>query len=54
VIWVSLLTVKLAAFVLPKVTAVASVKAVPMIVTAAPPARGPDAGLIVVTVGTAT
>jgi hypothetical protein len=38
----------------PMVTAVAAVKPVPVMVTAVPPALGPDVGLMPVTVGTAT
>ena len=53
VMLVALVTVKLGAFVVPKLTAVALVKPVPVIVTLVPPALGPDAGLTPVTVGTA-
>ena len=45
VIWVSLSTVKLCAGVLPKLTAVAPVKPVPVIVTVVPPVVGPAVGL---------
>ena len=41
VIWVPLTTVKLVAAVVPKSTAVAPVKPVPVIVTEVPPAVGP-------------
>ena len=51
VIWVSLSTVKLWAGVLPKSTAVAPVKPMPVIVTVVPPAAGPEDGLTPVTVG---
>ncbi len=54
VICVALLTVKLVAGVLPKVTAVAPVRFVPVIVTLVPPVVGPDVGLMLVTVGAAT
>ena len=47
-----LLTVNDAAGVAPNFTADAPVKSVPVIVTAVPPALGPDAGLTAVTVGT--
>ena len=47
-------TVKLVAVVLPKLTAVAPVKLVPVIVTEVPPAAGPLAGLMPVTVGVGT
>ena len=46
-------TLKLAAAVVPKVTAVAPRKLVPLIVTEVPPAAGPDDGLKPVTVGAA-
>ena len=50
VIWVSLLKAKLA--VAPPIfTAVAPVKLVPVMVTDAPPAVGPEGGLMAVTVG---
>src|SRR5207302_1164347 len=52
-IWVLELTVKLSAAVPAKVTAVAPVKFVPVISVGVPPARGPDVGLIDVTVGVA-
>ena len=42
---------KLAAGVAPKLTAVAPVKSVPVIVTLVPPAAGPDDGLTLVTAG---
>jgi hypothetical protein len=45
---------KLVAAVLPKSTTVAPVRLVPVIVTLVPPATGPVAGLIPVTVGAAT
>ena len=51
VIWVAELTVKPVAGVAPKLTAVAPVKFVPVIVTVVPPATGPDVGEIDVTVG---
>ena len=51
VISVSLTTVRLVATVLPKVTAVAPVKPVPMMVTAVPPAVVPDVGEMLVNVG---
>ena len=54
VIWVALLTVKLVAAVAPKLTALAPVKLVPVIVTEVPPAVGPAVGLTPVTVGAAT
>jgi hypothetical protein len=53
VIEVPEMTVKLVAGVAPKVTAVAPVRFVPVIVTEVPPARGPDVGEIEVTVGAA-
>ena len=53
VIWVALLTVKPVAAVVPKSTAVAPVKFVPVIVTLVPPAGGPAVGLTAVTVGRA-
>jgi hypothetical protein len=49
VMLVLLLTVKLVAGVLPKITAVVPVNPVPEIVTVVPPATGPAAGLIPVT-----
>ncbi len=52
VIVVSLVTVKLVAGVVPKATAVAPVKLVPVMVTVVPPAVGPEVGLTPVTVGT--
>jgi hypothetical protein len=51
VIWVSLTTLKLAAAVGPKFTAVAPVKLVPVIVTVVPPVASPDVGEIDVTMG---
>ena len=51
VIWVALFTVKLVAFVVPNLTAVAPVKLVPVMVTEVPPASGPEDGLTAVTVG---
>ena len=53
VIEVELTTVKLVAVALPIVTAVAPVKSVPVMVTACPPASGPDVALMDVTVGAA-
>ena len=53
VIDVALLTVKPAAAVPPKLTAVAPVKPVPVIVTDVPPAVVPLFGLTLVTVGAA-
>jgi hypothetical protein len=47
-------TMKLVAGALPKLTAVAPVKLVPVIVTEVPPAAGPLAGLMPVTVGVGT
>ena len=54
VIVVALTTVTPVAGVVPKSTAVAPVKPVPVIVTRVPPAAGPLFGLIPVTVGAAT
>jgi hypothetical protein len=51
VICESLLTVKLAAGVPPKLTVVASVNPDPLMVTVVPPAGGPDDGLTALTVG---
>jgi hypothetical protein len=51
VIWVSLTTLKLVAGVEPKLTAVAPVKLIPVIVTTAPPVASPDAGETDVTMG---
>ena len=51
VIVVALTTVKLVAAVVPKSTAVAPVKSVPVIVTIVPPAGGPAVGLRPVTAG---
>src|SRR5258707_13110330 len=53
VIWVALLTVKEAAALLPKLTAVAPEKLVPVMVTLVPPDVGPVFGLTLVTVGAA-
>ncbi len=52
-IWVALLTVKEAAALLPKLTAVAPEKLVPVMVTLVPPDGGPVFGLTLVTVGLA-
>ena len=54
VIEVALLTVKLVAATPPNLTTVAPVKLVPVIVTLAPPAVGPELGLTLVTVGAAS
>ncbi len=54
VIEVALTTVTLVAATPPIVTVAPVVKPVPVSVTAVPPAAGPDAGLIAVTVGAAT
>ena len=54
VIVVALTTVTPVAAVVPKSTAVAPVKPVPVIVTNVPPADGPLVGLMPVTVGAAT
>src|SRR5713226_808630 len=51
VIWVALLTTKLAATAEPNLTAVAPVKLVPVIVTDVPPAIGPLFGASETTVG---
>jgi hypothetical protein len=51
---VALLTVNVVAAVAPKLTAVAPVKPVPVIVTEVPPVSGPFVGLTFVTVGAAT
>src|SRR5258708_37061249 len=51
VIWVALSTVKEAAALLPKLTAVAPEKLVPVMVTLVPPDVGPVFGLTLVTVG---
>lgn len=51
VIWVALLTVYVVAGMLPKVTAFAPVKFVPVIVTELPPANRPAGGEIPVTTG---
>ena len=53
VIVVSETTVKLVAGEVPKSTAVAPVKAVPVIVTKVPPDSSPSVGLMLVTVGAA-
>ena len=53
VICVALLTVKLAAGLPPKLTAVAPVKPVPVTVTLLPPAAPPEAGATDVTLGAA-
>ena len=53
VIWVALFTVTPVPAVVPKSTAVAPVKAVPVTVTLVPPAVGPELGLTAVTVGAA-
>ena len=45
------MTVKVVAAILPKVTAVAPVKLVPVMVTTVPPATGPVLGAIDVMVG---
>ena len=54
VICVELLTVKPVAAVAPKVTAVAPLNPVPVIVTDVPPVDGPEAGETDVTAGAAT
>ena len=54
VIEVAELTVKPAAGVAPKVTTVAPLRLVPVIVTDVPPGAGPNVGEIEVTVGAAT
>ena len=54
VICVAETTITLVAAVVPKSTAVAPLKPVPVIVTDVPPADGPAAGLTAVTVGAAT
>jgi len=51
VIWVSELTVKLVALVVPNLTAVAPVKPQPVIVTTVPPDCGPLLGETPVTLG---
>ena len=51
VIWLELFTENVAA-VPPKLTPVAPVKPVPLIVTVVPPVVGPDVGLTLVTDGT--
>ena len=53
VIWVALTTSTPVPSVVPKSTAVAPVKAVPVTVTLVPPAVGPELGLTAVTVGAA-
>ena len=50
---VALVTVILEAAVVPKLTEAGEVKFVPVMVTLVPPAAGPFAGLMPVTVGTA-
>ena len=52
-IWVSLMIETAVAAVPPNVTEVAPVKPVPVIVTRVPAANGPDAGAMLVNVGTA-
>ena len=54
VILIAELTVKLVAAAAPNLTAVAPVNPVPVTNTTVPPARGPLAGEITVTVGAAT
>jgi hypothetical protein len=54
VIWPALLTVKLVAGTVPKSTAVAPVKSIPVIVTVVSPCVGPAVGVIPVTLGAAT
>ena len=54
VICVGRVDATLVAAVVPKSTAVAPVKPVPVIVTEVPPVKGPAAGLTPVTVGAAT
>ena len=54
VIWVGELTVKPVAGVAPKLTAVAAVKLVPVMVTLVPPVVGPAVGEIEATVGAPT
>src|SRR5581483_1924150 len=54
VTWVALLTVKLEAACVPKLTAVAPVRFVPVMVTVVPPPSGPEAGLTALTVGGGT
>jgi len=54
VIEVLLFTVKLVAGVVPKLTAVAPVNPVPVILTVVPPVVGPPGGLTPLTVGAAT
>ena len=54
VIWVAEFTVKPVAGVAPKLTAVAPLKFVPVIITDVPPEVGPAVGEIDVTVGTPT
>ena len=53
VIWVSPVTVKLVAALPPKVTALAPVRPVPVIVTLVPPAVDPELGVALVIVGAA-
>ncbi len=52
VIWVGETTVRFVAASPPKVTAVAPMKPVPVMVTEVPPAMVPEAGLTAVTAGT--
>jgi hypothetical protein len=54
VIWFALTTITLVAAVVPKATAAAAAKFVPVIVTVVPPATGPLFGETLVTVGTTT
>ena len=54
VICVELFTVKVAAAVVPKLTAVTPDKVLPVIVTTVPPATGPPVGLTEVTAGMTT
>jgi hypothetical protein len=51
VIWVAELTLNVEADVAPKLTAVAPMKFVPVIVTGVPPVAGPLDGAMLVTVG---
>ncbi len=52
-IWVGVSTVKLVAGVTPKLTSVAPVRSVPVIVTLVPPPAGPVVGFTLVTIGAA-
>ena len=54
VIWVAELTLRPWPPVVPKLTALAPVKPVPVMVTVVPPAGGPATGLTAVTVGAAS